>query len=179
MLWHMVNEDAVAVAEIDKRGWWPKRPSFLASGALNLENAAGEDFLYMHRRMIRMLHEVYAGAGATAPSGWTDLPAAAVPQTVYREATVAGTKRFVFDASASGFMVPPPARDGGDRLVKSPTTGPPPMPAGSPRPPSTVCHGSPSMVTWCRWTIRSPGRHPAGTPITITAGRGPVTPTCG
>jgi hypothetical protein len=121
LLWHTVNADPGAVAEIDKRGWWPKRPPFLETRALNLENGAGEDFLYMHRKMLHMLREVYAGAGATSPAGWTDLPAADAAQMVYREATVPAAKRFVFDPDASGFMVPPPAGDDPiDRMIKSP-----------------------------------------------------------
>jgi len=119
--WHKLSADDNAVKEIDARGWWPKRPPFLAAGGLNLENGAGEDFLYMHRRMILMLQEVYANAGVSAPAGWTALPSAAVPQTVYREMATSGAKTFEFDPDASGDMVPPPAQDDdADRMVKSP-----------------------------------------------------------
>lgn len=119
--WHALKADTDAVDEIEARGWWPKRPPFLETPALNLENGAGEDFLFMHRKMILMLEEAYAGASESPPAGWTSLPAAAVPQTVYEEETVAGVKRFVFDPDASGYMVPPPARDSEfDRMMKSP-----------------------------------------------------------
>jgi hypothetical protein len=119
--WHVLKRDASAVAEIEERGWWPQRPPFLETGALDLGNGAGEDFLFMHRRMILMMKEVYAHAGKSPPTGWSALPGADVPQTVYDEATVSGARTFAFDPDASGFMVPPPARDDDlDRLMKSP-----------------------------------------------------------
>jgi hypothetical protein len=120
--WHALGADQSVVQEIDRRGWWPTRPPFLPTRALDLENGAGEDFLFMHRRMIAMVRDVYEQAGAAAPKGWADLPAPATPQTVYAEETDAGGTRFVFDANASGFMVPPPARDDDtDRSFKSPS----------------------------------------------------------
>jgi hypothetical protein len=125
--WHLLKRDASAVAEIEERGWWPKRPPFLETGGLDLENGAGEDFLYMHRKMILMMKEVYADAGKSPPpSGWTNLPNADVPQTVYKPATGSDGDAFVFDPDVSGFMVPPPLRDDGstparnDRMTKSP-----------------------------------------------------------
>jgi hypothetical protein len=119
--WHALKGDANAVAEIEERGWWPKRPPFRETRALDLENGAGEDFLFMHRKMILMMKEVYAKAGKSPPAGWTALPNADVPQTVYKEETVSDAETFVFDPDASGFMVPPPARDDEiDRMIKSP-----------------------------------------------------------
>jgi hypothetical protein len=121
--WHALKGDADAVGEIEKHGWWPKRPPFLETGALDLENGAGEDFVFMHRKMILMMEEVYANADKSPPAGWMALPNADVPQTVYKEATVSGTKTFVFDPDASGFMVPPPAHDDEtDRMMKSPAS---------------------------------------------------------
>ena len=118
--WHALNADPTAPGEIERRGWWPSRPPFLESRALNLENGAGEDFLFMHRVMIAMLRDVYVEAGASPPAAWTEIPAAAVPQTVYTPSTDADDTRFVFDPDASGFMVPPPARgDDTDRMFKS------------------------------------------------------------
>ncbi|MGH3921836.1 MAG: hypothetical protein ACRDTT_02990 [Pseudonocardiaceae bacterium] len=119
--WHALKGNDEAVKEIKAFGWWPGRPPFLETRALDLENGAGEDFLYMHRKMILMLEDVYARASESPPAGWTALPVASVPQTVYNEATVDGAKTFVFDPDASGFMVPPPARDDDiDRMMKSP-----------------------------------------------------------
>ncbi len=121
MLWHMLNADPSTVVELERRGWWPKRPPFLATRALDLDNGAGEDFLFMHRKMILMLQEVYAKAVKSPLAGWTTVPSADVPQIVYKAATNSGAGSFVFDPESSGFMVPPPARDDeGDRMVKSP-----------------------------------------------------------
>jgi hypothetical protein len=120
--WHNIRADASAVAEIKARGWWPERPPFRESRALDLENGAGEDFLYMHRKMILMLKDVYANAGTAPPTGWRSLPGPGVPQTVYNEVTGPDGKTFVFAPAASGFMVPPPARDDDvDRMMKSPS----------------------------------------------------------
>ena len=118
MNWLALSKDKDAVAEIDKRGWWPTRPPFLDNRALNLENGAGEDFLFMHRRMIKMLQAVYKSAGKIAPSGWATLPDAAVPQMVYKASP--DGKAFNIDPDASGYMVPPPvADDPTDQLMKS------------------------------------------------------------
>lgn len=125
--WHRLKGDASAVAEIEKRGWWPNRPPFLETGGLDLENGAGEDFLYMHRKMILMVKEVYADAGKPPPAGWMVLPSANAPQTVYKATTGSNGGAFDFDPDASGFMVPPPVRDDGsdparsDRMFKSPS----------------------------------------------------------
>ena len=120
--WHALKRDPDAVAKIKARGWWPERPPFRETRALDLENGAGEDFLFMHRKMILMLKDVYDKAGVSAPAAWAALPPAAVPQTVYNEATSDGKKSFVFAPDNSGFMVPPPARDDDlDRMMKSPT----------------------------------------------------------
>lgn len=118
--WHALKGDAAGVAEIKARGWWPERPPFHQTRALNLANGAGEDFLYMHRKMILMLKDVYADAGAQSPAGWTALPAAAAPQTVYDEVPASEPKTFAFVPDSSGSMVPPPARDDdADRMMKS------------------------------------------------------------
>jgi hypothetical protein len=120
--WQALNSDPAVVQQIDSRGWWPSRPPFRPDRTLDLENGAGEDFLFMHRVMIAMLRDVYAEAGATPPAGWTAIPAAAVPQTVYVSSTEAGETRSVFAPDASGFMVPPPARDDDtDRMFKAPS----------------------------------------------------------
>jgi hypothetical protein len=119
--WHALSADEDAVAEIDARGWWPSRPPFLETRALDLAHGAGEDFLFMHRQMIAMLRDVYADAGGSAPAGWPVIPAPATPQTVYRRFPDDGDPGFHLDPGASGFMVPPPARDDDtDRMLKSP-----------------------------------------------------------
>lgn len=119
--WHALKGDENAVAEIQERGWWPERPPFRETRTLDLENGAGEDFLYMHRKMILMLKDAYVQSGIPAPGGWPALPAAPLPQTTYSETTRPEGKTFVFAPERSGFMVPPPARDDDvDRMMKSP-----------------------------------------------------------
>ena len=120
MQWHALKDAPGTVAKLQKRGWWPTRPPFDETRALILDNGAGEDFLFMHRKMIQMLQEAHAQAGVTPPRGWTALPSTDVPQVVYTEQTVPGARVFVFDPEASGSMVPPPARDDAvDRMMKS------------------------------------------------------------
>jgi hypothetical protein len=120
MNWPALSKDSAVVAEIDKRGWWPQRPPFRDDKTLILENGAGEDFLYMHRRMIGMVQDMYRMAGKPAPKGWTALPPANAPQLVYKSSP--DGKSFKVDPSASGFMVPPPdLNDASDQLMKSPS----------------------------------------------------------
>jgi hypothetical protein len=107
-LWDELNANPAAVAEIQQRGWWLTRPPFRAGG-LDLENGAGEDFLFMHRRMILMINEVYAKAGKPTLTGWSTIPATDTPQTVYKQ-TTPNTGTFTFAPDESGFMLPPPVR---------------------------------------------------------------------
>jgi len=89
--------------------WYFNDPPFRQDGSLDLTNGAGEDFLFMHRRMIQMVKEAYDSAGKPAPAGWVTLPAAGSPQFVYKEDTSvpSGPTRYVYDSAQSGFMVPP------------------------------------------------------------------------
>lgn len=107
--WHaqMTDQDRQF---IKARGWFFDDPPRLPNQSLNLTNGAGEDFLYMHRRMIGMLKDVYTHAGQTPPTGWTSLPATAAPQFAYQEVTdpdPSRPKTYVYDPERSGFMVPP------------------------------------------------------------------------
>jgi len=97
-------------SEIEKLGWHLNDPPFRESGRLDFSNGAGEDFLYMHRRMIKMLHGVYSKAGAVPPQGWPEPPFPSA-QFAYREeldASTPGRTIFVYDEARSGEMVPPP-----------------------------------------------------------------------
>jgi hypothetical protein len=112
--WYSRNMTDDDRARLKNLGWYLTDPPFRSDGALDLTNGAGEDFLYMHRRMIRMVHEVYDKAGKPRPTGWKELPAHGSPQFVYREArdsTNPELKIFVFDPENSGFMVPPPTQE--------------------------------------------------------------------
>jgi hypothetical protein len=96
---------------LKKLGWYLADPPFRPDGVLDLANGAGEDFLYMHRRMIRMVHDVYDTAGKPRPAAWTQLPPANAPQFAYKEASDPANpavKTYVYDPESSGVMVPPP-----------------------------------------------------------------------
>ncbi|MFG1945403.1 hypothetical protein [Nonomuraea sp. NPDC048826] len=95
--------------EITELGWGIERPPFNDKG-LNLTNGAGEDFLFMHRRMIQMVNEVYQSSGAPAIRGWGQIPGADLPQYVYvpkDDPGHPGQQVMRYDAARSGSMVPP------------------------------------------------------------------------
>ncbi|MEV4064163.1 hypothetical protein [Nonomuraea dietziae] len=95
--------------EIAELGWGIDRPPFNHKG-LDLANGAGEDFLFMHRRMIRMVNEIYERSGVPVIGGWAAIPGADAPQYVYLEKddpARPGEKIMRYDAARSGFMVPP------------------------------------------------------------------------
>lgn len=96
-------------AQLAAKGWEIKDPPFRQAGGLDLSNGAGEDFLYMHRRMVRMLNEVYIDAGMTPPAPWLDIPAGLGPQIAYKAELdqQTGGVEFVIDLENSGVMVPP------------------------------------------------------------------------
>lgn len=117
-VWHTLrgnwHSDKMTDADRDrlkKLGWELKDPPFRADGTLDLTNGAGEDFLYMHRRMICMVREVYDKAGKPHPKSWIQLPPFNAPQFAYKEAVDPADpklKTFVYDPDTSGVMVPPP-----------------------------------------------------------------------
>lgn len=122
-VWHTLRDDWVSpkMTDADREklktlGWYltdPPRTVIGGRPALNLRNGAGEDFLYMHRRMIQMVHGVYDKAGKPRPSSWGDLPVASTPQFVYKETNDPADpakKIFVLDPGNSGAMVPPPTK---------------------------------------------------------------------
>lgn len=118
-VWHIVRRDWYSAKMCDadrdrlkKLGWHLDDPPFKPEcGDLDLSNGAGEDFLYMHRRMIRMVHEVYDEAGKPRPTGWAQPPPADAPQFAYKKEVDPcdpDLKTFVYDPDNSGVMVPPP-----------------------------------------------------------------------
>ena len=73
---------------------------------LILDNGAGEDFLFMHRWMIKMVRDDYAAHGLPPPASWKSVPSPRVAQIVYTPATnPAGVVEFKKDLAASGNMV--------------------------------------------------------------------------
>ena len=117
-VWHTLRGDwqspKMTAADRDRLknlGWYLTDPPFRPDGVLDLMNGAGEDFLYMHRRMIRMVHTVYDNAAKPRPIAWTQLPPANAPQFAYKEASDPANpsvKTYVYDPDNSGVMVPPP-----------------------------------------------------------------------
>jgi hypothetical protein len=120
-VWHTLRGDwqSSKMKDADRTrlkslGWYLTDPPLTRERVLDLTNGAGEDFLYMHRRMIGMVRDVYEKAGQPPLTGWKALPESDVLQFAYREVIgPAGQppKRFVLDPENSGFMIPPPTRE--------------------------------------------------------------------
>ena len=118
-VWHTVRGDWYRrdgkMTDDDRKylqslGWGLDDPPFTPAFQLDLSNGAGEDFLFMHRRMIAMLHEVYQTAGKTPPIGWPTVPGPVTPDFAYKSVPdpfTPGNVVFQYDASQSGFFVPP------------------------------------------------------------------------
>ena len=101
-------------AAIGQLNWAIARAPFDKNNVLDVGNGAGEDFLFMHRRMIAMVHDIYQNAGAPPPQGWKTLPGANTPQFVFVETDdpqAPGKKTYVYEPAASGVMVPPATPD--------------------------------------------------------------------
>ena len=66
-VWYILDEESKN--KIRELGWYLERPPFTKPnrpterGTLNLGNGAGEDFLYMHRKMITMIRLEYESKG--------------------------------------------------------------------------------------------------------------------
>jgi hypothetical protein len=63
-VWHTARREWNDLQEESKKkihnlGWGVDRPPFTKERALDHGNGAGEDFLYMHRKMIAMVHHEY------------------------------------------------------------------------------------------------------------------------
>jgi len=120
-VWHTVREDWFNPKMTDSDrdhikslGWGLDDPPFKPDGTLNLANGAGEDFLFMHRRMMLMMREVYQSAGKEPPKGWRTIPGPVSPQYVYKEVddpNHPGQKVYQYDEMQSGFMVHPATDD--------------------------------------------------------------------
>lgn len=118
--WYILNDDSKN--KIKELGWYLERPPFdkpptpTERGPLNLTNGAGEDFLYMHRKMIAMIRSEYESKGVSYIQSWksTSLPSSDISQFVYSETDDPenpGKKRFQLNPLQSGNMVPLPPFD--------------------------------------------------------------------
>jgi hypothetical protein len=107
--WPNFVDDATPTG-IGKLGWGvdrPPRKKRSEGSALVLDNGAGEDFLFMHRWMIKMVRDDYAMQGLAPPAPWKALPSPTLAQVVYSPVTnSAGVIEFNKDIAASGNMVP-------------------------------------------------------------------------
>ena len=119
-VWYILDEESKN--KIRKLGWYLERPPFTKPlhpterGSLNLTNGAGEDFLFMHRKMITMIRMEYESKGLPFIQSWktASLPLPDIPQFVYSEkddSSNPGKKIFEFSALESGNMVPLPSFD--------------------------------------------------------------------
>jgi hypothetical protein len=116
-VWNSLNEaDKTKIRDL---GWGLDRSPYTQGGALDLNNGAGEDFLFMHRMMIKMVREMYDSQGVLYIENWKGLPRPEVPQFSYSEEDDPenpGMKQYLFNALDSGFMIPPPEPDDGESL---------------------------------------------------------------
>lgn len=108
--WYSENMTDTDRDRLGKLGWYLSDPPFNSEGSLDLSNGAGEDFLYMHRRMIMMLHNTYKAVGKEPPESWKSLPNPTAAQFEYLEDTHPDdSNRLIYklDTVSSGYMVPP------------------------------------------------------------------------
>jgi hypothetical protein len=117
-VWHTIRSYQMwwkILKDIDKEkisdlGWGLDRPPFTVDRALDLTNGAGEDFLFMHRKMIAMVKDKYASEGVPYIKSWKVLPLPTVHQFFYSEEEDpqnSGKKIYRFNPSESGYMIPP------------------------------------------------------------------------
>jgi hypothetical protein len=107
-MWYELDDDSKS--EICKLGWGLERPPYDENDELNLSNGAGEDFLYMHRKMITMMISEYNSQGVPYIESWKSLPVPDTPQFFYVEVDDPknpGKKIFRLDGLRSGNMMPP------------------------------------------------------------------------
>ena len=110
VIWH--NLDEPSKTKIRELGWGLDRPPFTREGALDLSNGAGEDFLFMHRKMIAMVRNEYKSQGIPYIETWKKLrlPQPDAQQFAYSEQDDPlnpGKKIYRFNSLDSGNMVPP------------------------------------------------------------------------
>jgi hypothetical protein len=125
-LWdiRLKESDQIRIRDL---GWGLDRPPF-KGGILDLGNGAGEDFLFMHRKMIAMVKDIYNSQGVAPIAGWKSIPrpfeekyftndpnefalridTSQFYYTEVEDASNAGRKTYQLDMSKSGNMMPPP-----------------------------------------------------------------------
>lgn len=114
-VWHTVRGMWNSLTDQDKEelrkfDWFLTDPPRNKDGTLNLSNGAGEDFLYMHRRMIKMVNDIYDKKGVDRPKSWKTLPSPFTPQFYYKEVASPNDPfkiTYELDLENSGQMIPP------------------------------------------------------------------------
>ena len=129
-VWHTArgewnNLDDASKTKIRDLGWGIDRPPFTKDGALDLSNGAGEDFLFMHRKMIAMVRHEYDIQKVPPIESWKTLPRPNAQQFSYSEQddpANPGKKIYRFNPLDSGYMIPPAQPSDSDSLkfLKSP-----------------------------------------------------------
>lgn len=118
----LTDEDRAYISSL---GWGLTDPPFTATGVLDVNNGAGEDFLFMHRRMIAMLKNIYVKQGKIPPASWARIPGPTPPHYNYIREGDEGSYVYRYQATNSGEMVPPAIDDAveafgeGNRFLKS------------------------------------------------------------
>jgi hypothetical protein len=112
--WYILDDSSKN--KIRELGWFLDRPPFTETGSLILDNGAGEDFLFMHRKMITMIRDEYQSKGVPYIQSWraTSLPSPTIPQFVYTEKDDPenpGRKIFQLNPLETGNMIPLPPFD--------------------------------------------------------------------
>jgi len=107
--WYILDDQSKN--KIRELGWFLERPPFTENGSLILNKGAGEDFLYMHRKMITMIRHEYQPKGIPHIQSWkaTSLPSPSIPQFAYIEKddpANPGKKIFQFNPLETGNMGP-------------------------------------------------------------------------
>jgi hypothetical protein len=122
-IWYILNEESKT--KIRQLGWGLDRPPFDENNQLNLSNGAGEDFLFMHRKMIAMVQDEYKSQGVPYIESWKSIPPSfegeefPKPEDKYidthqffyseqEDPQNPGKKIYRLNISESGNMVPPP-----------------------------------------------------------------------
>jgi hypothetical protein len=106
--WLILNE--MDKQQIRDLNWGLDRHPFSKQGGLDLTNGAGEDFLFMHRKMITMVKDIYESQGVSYIESWETLPIPSAQQFSYSEQEDPqnpGKKIYRFNPLESGYMIPP------------------------------------------------------------------------
>lgn len=122
-IWYILDEESKS--KIRQLGWGLDRPPFDERNQLNLSNGAGEDFLFMHRKMIAMIKDEYKSQGVPYIKGWKSIPAPFEGEEFPKQDEIyidthqffyseqedpqhPGKKIYRLNIPESGNMVPPP-----------------------------------------------------------------------